>query len=103
MASIVVDNTTYTLPADEFTAQKVTSYNTPLNALNAAWTTWSPTWTNLTVGTSTVTARYRQIGKLVCCRLHIVLASGFAVSGDIQFTLPVTRAAYGGSAGLHPL
>jgi hypothetical protein len=30
-----------------------------------AWTTWTPSYTNLTVGNGTVTARYSQVGKTV--------------------------------------
>jgi len=103
MALVTVDGTNYTLPADEFTAQKVTSYNSLLNAMQAAWTTWSPTWTNLSVGNGIVVARYRQIGKLVACRLSLVFGSTTSVSGFIEFSLPNTRAAYGGTDGVTPL
>lgn len=103
MAIVTVDNTSYNLPADEFTAQKVTSYNSLLNAMQAAWVSWTPTWTNLSVGNGTAIAKYRQIGKLVVARLSLVFGNSTSVSGDIIFTLPVTRAAFAGSAGLMPI
>ena len=69
----------------------------------AAWSSWTPTWTNLTLGNGTVTAAYAQIGKMVFCRLAIVFGSTTSISGDVIFSLPVTRAAYGGSANVTPL
>lgn len=101
--SVTVDGTSYDLPADEFTATKVASYNSLLQALQNPFTAWVPTWTNLTVGNGTVTAKYRQIGKLVIVRLVIVFGSTTSISGAVSFTLPVTRAAYAGTAGVSPL
>lgn len=63
----------------------------------AAWQTWSPTWTNLTVGNGTVTARYGQIGKTVVAFLQIVWGTTTSASGTISFTLPVTGAAQYGT------
>lgn len=102
MAAVTVDGTSYTLPADELTAAKVASYNSLLTALQAAWTTWAPTWANLNATGATVTGRYRQIGKLVICRLVIVLSNATPISGSVTFTLPVTAASYPGAV-LAPL
>lgn len=68
-----------------------------------AWTAWVPTWVNLTVGNGTVTAAYVQIGKLVVARLSIVFGTTTSISGDPTFTLPVTRATYGGTSGITPI
>ena len=56
-----------------------------------AWTTWTPTWTGLTVGNGTVIARYNKIGK-VC---HLFLKFTFGSTSSITaakpyFTLPLT-------------
>ena len=59
--------------------------------IRTGWTTWTPSFTNLTGGT-TNTARYIQIGKLVVCELKYTLASA-GVSGGVTFTLPVTASA----------
>lgn len=96
--SVHIDATEYDLPASEFEAQKITLFNLIFNALDAGWTTWTPTWVNLTVGNGTVVAKYRQIGKLVVCRLSLVLGSTSSVSGDFSFTLPVTSISYPGTA-----
>jgi hypothetical protein len=68
------------------------------------WSSWSPTWTNLSVGNGSVTARFIQIGgRLVICRVTVVFGSSTSVSGDIQFTKPVDSVAYAGVAGVSPL
>jgi hypothetical protein len=59
-----------------------------LDALGGAWTAYTPTWTNLTVGTSTQDFKYLNAGKLYVVRFKITLASGFSISGAPQFTLP---------------
>ena len=56
----------------------------------ATWTTWTPSWDNLTVGNGTVTARYIQIDKVVFFSLKLVFGSTTSVSGRPQFTLPVS-------------
>lgn len=57
------------------------------------WQSWVPTWTNITVGNGTVTAKYTQIGKTVMGRLVFEFGSTSAVSGSSSFTLPVTSVA----------
>ena len=81
--------------------------NDALTTLDAQFilpVSWTPTWTNLTVGDGTVVAKYQKISKLVICRLSLVFGSSTSVTGTtVSFTLPVTRAAYGGSANITPL
>ncbi|MFC1559723.1 hypothetical protein ACFL4F_01315, partial [Candidatus Margulisiibacteriota bacterium] len=55
-----------------------------------AWKTWTPTWTNLTVGNGTVTARYTKVGKFVRAQVRIVFGSTTAISGAVSFTTPST-------------
>lgn len=55
-----------------------------------SWQTWSPTWTNVTVGNGTVIARYIQMGKTVRARLSLTFGTTSAISGAVSFTLPVT-------------
>jgi len=67
------------------------------NAVSAgAWTAYTPTWTNLTVGNGTVTAAYTQIGKTVMGKIHIAAGSTSSITGSVPtFTLPVTAATFG--------
>ena len=57
-----------------------------------AWTSYTPTWANLTVGDATVDFRYCQIGKTVFVRGVLTLGSTSSVSTAPTFTLPVTGA-----------
>ena len=59
-----------------------------LNAIGDAWTSYTPTWTNLTVGTSSQEFKYLNAGKLYIVRFKITLASGFSISGAPEWTLP---------------
>lgn len=72
-------------------------------ASNTAWQSWVPTWTNLTVSGSTVTAKYTQIGKTVHFRISVVLAGGNAPTGTVTFSLPVTSVSYAGVATTQPI
>ena len=56
-----------------------------------AWTSYTPTWTNLTVGNGTQAFRYKQIGKTVYVQGLITLGSTSSVGGLIQFTNPVNQ------------
>lgn len=64
-----------------------------------ALASWTPTWTNLTLGNGVVVAKWVQIGKLVFCRLSLVFGTTTSVSGSITFSLPVTAATLGGTIG----
>ena len=67
------------------------------------YTTWTPTYTDFTLGNGTVSARYAQIGKLVHCQLRVILGPTSSVAGLITFTLPITAstAVQGGYLGLN--
>lgn len=54
-----------------------------------AYASWSPTFTNLTVGNGTVIARYTQIGKMVEAYLYFILGLTSTVGTSPTFTLPV--------------
>ena len=64
-----------------------------------AWTTWTPTFTNFTLGNGTVTARYQQVGKTVNFSIIVTLGSTSSMGTTPYFTLPVTAA----SAGNFPM
>jgi hypothetical protein len=55
----------------------------------AAWTTWSPTLTNLTLSNGTQIAKYRQVGKTVDFIWSFVLGSTSSVGTSPAFTLAV--------------
>lgn len=58
-----------------------------------AWQTWTPSWTNLTVGNGTVLAKYVQVGKIVHGYVYLTFGSTTSISGVVSCSLPVTAAA----------
>jgi hypothetical protein len=64
-------------------------------AANSAWTSWTPTWTNLTVGNGVGDYKYQQIGKTVHFRLKFTLGTTSAVGVGPRFTLPVNSTGMG--------
>jgi hypothetical protein len=59
-----------------------------------AWTSYTPTFTNITVGNSTLNFKYKQIGKLVVVRASFTLGSTGSMGTNPFFTLPVTSSSY---------
>lgn len=103
--------TSATRPSNPYEGQEI--YETDTNAFTGydgaswehiltlgAWTSWTPTLTNFTVGTgSTLDADYIKIGRGVWWRFHFIFGTGGALTGIPTFSLPVT-AATGVSANL---
>jgi hypothetical protein len=65
---------------------------TELAPLAKQWETWTPTWTNLTVGNGTQVARYLQVGKTVHVFYLLTLGSTSSVGSDPNVTPPVPLA-----------
>jgi hypothetical protein len=57
---------------------------------NDAWTSFTPTWTNLTIGNGTNNFKYKQIGKTVFVKGTFTFGSTSTMSTGPTFTLPVT-------------
>lgn len=55
-----------------------------------AWSTWIPTWTNLTIGNGTNYAHYLQVGKFVYFQLITTFGTTTTMGSLPTFTLPVT-------------
>ena len=56
------------------------------------WLTWSPTFTNLSVGNGTLTAYYKIIYDTLIYKWTLVWGSTTSISGSVTHTLPFTRA-----------
>lgn len=76
---------------------------TGLKWVAGTWDAWTPTWTNLSLGNGTVVAAFKKIGKSIFCRLSLVFGNTTSITGSVSFTLPVTRAALGGTATITPI
>lgn len=55
-----------------------------------AWTSYTPTWTNITIGNGTNNFKYNQIGKSVWVMGELTFGSTTSITGGPVFTLPVT-------------
>lgn len=95
LSAVINGNIDATNIADgSITGSKISGGN---SSMFTAWQSWTPTWTNLTVGNGTVTAKYVQIGKSIQFKLSLVWGSTTSISGTVSVTLPVTSVAVVGS------
>ncbi|WP_183092899.1 hypothetical protein [Nocardioides stalactiti] len=62
-------------------------------ALGDAWTSYTPTTTNITLGNGTLSAAYVSVGKMTFFRIKFTLGSTSAITGAPTFTLPATATA----------
>lgn len=58
-----------------------------------AWQSWTPAWTNLTVGNAIINAKYTQIGKTLFFRLQLSAGTTTSIGSSPTFSLPVTALA----------
>ena len=82
-----------------FSASHVDSIEAAINAAQAsidsheaAWTSYTPTFGNVTLGSGTKVGKYKKIGKTVFFYAAFVYGSGSAVTGTITVTTPTTMA-----------
>jgi hypothetical protein len=69
-------------------AQLNTQLRDNLDAIGGAWTSYTPTWTNVTIGNATQNSAYIAAGKLYIVRTSIVFGSTTSLSGIPEITLP---------------
>ncbi|PPH13312.1 hypothetical protein C5C71_01825 [Rathayibacter sp. AY1C1] len=86
-------------PANNVLVSKVTTSAGAVTAvsdqrnttLTDAWRSWTPTWTDLTIGNATVDFRFVVIGKTVHIRGKLIFGttSSFTPSSGLSFTAPL--------------
>ena len=59
---------------------------------SAAWSTWTPSYANITVGNGTVSARYSRVGDTITATYYFVLGSTSSIGSNATFSIPVTAA-----------
>lgn len=78
--------TNKTIDGDTNTVQDL-----PYSSVKAvAWIAYTPTITNLTAGSATISGAYCQIGKSVFFRVTIAFANDSSIDGALSINLPVT-------------
>ncbi len=75
-------------PGNVLTAAQMNAIGENLSVIGGAWTSYTPTWTNLTVGNATQASAYIAAGKLYVVRIKLTFGSTTSISGIPEFTLP---------------
>lgn len=75
-------------PGDVLTAAEMNAIGENLDAIGGAWTAYTPSWTNLTVGNATQASAYISAGSLHVVRILLTFGSTTSISGQPEFTLP---------------
>lgn len=108
VGNVQLNNGTIGTSGAVITASIATAAVTPEKLVSGAgtgwaWQNWTPSWTNVTVGNGTVTAKYVQVGKGIFFRIALTLGTTSAISGQPTFTLPVTAVDPGLSGTASPI
>lgn len=61
--------------------------------LGSAWTTYTPTTTNVTLGNGTITGRHQKVGKTVIMWARLTAGTTTTFTGTPGFSLPFTASA----------
>lgn len=85
-----VTNKTIAAGSNTITGLTNSNLSTTAGDLGGAWTTWSPSYTNITVGNGTATARYIQKGKTIEFFFSLTLGSTSTLTSSPAITLPAT-------------
>lgn len=59
---------------------------------DSAWTAFTPTWTNLTVGNGVLTCSYYKVSRLIHASYSLLFGSTTAITGSPTVTLPESAA-----------
>jgi hypothetical protein len=95
-ATGAVVGTTNTQTLTNKTLSTGTKVGAAATDISGAWTAYTPTATNFTVGNGTLTGKYVQIGKTVCVRINFTAGStsSYTASG-MAISLPAAAQASG--------
>ena len=96
--ALVGTTDTQTLTNKTLTAPAATG---SLASFGGAWTPFTPTLTNMTIGNGTLSGYYAQIGKTVHYSVRVVCGTTTSISGAVSMALPTAARAsttYPGSA-----
>ena len=64
--------------------------NTPQTTEPGVWTSFTPSWTNLTVGNGTVSAHYSIVNKILFVRVKFTMGSTSSMGDPLRMTLPAS-------------
>lgn len=67
------------------------------------WFNYTPAFVNLSVGNGTLTAAFKLTGKAVQFYSLLIWGSTTSISGNVEYTLPLTSISYPGSVNTFPV
>src|SRR5690606_12470802 len=62
-----------------------------INSVGANWTSFTPTWTSLTLGNGTQDCSYVVIGQLVYAKYYVSFGSTTSITGALAVQVPTTQ------------
>jgi hypothetical protein len=89
----ILVNTNYVVTNAAISANYYSYLAAPLSF--PQWFTYTSTGTNITLGNGTIVAKYMTVGKTLWVTILFTLGSTSAVTGDVNFTLPIAVVAEG--------
>jgi len=89
---VTPDNTAYVKDGASAIRSLGQSIDTSVGTGLLAWTAYTPTLTNATLGNGTLTAYYAKLGKIVITRIKFTLGSTSSIGTEPLFSLPVNKA-----------
>ena len=89
--NLPIGTTAQVLTCDTTVSPYKVKWDSPA-AAGGTWAAWTPTFTNLTVGNGTLTARYATVGKIVTMSFKFVLGSTSSIGAGVQVSYPVAPA-----------
>jgi len=100
---ITLDTGSITVTAGDITVTAGDIEVTAGEITGLPWSTWSPSYTNITIGNGSVTARKIQIGKIVFARFVLTFGTTTAFSGQPIVSLPVTASSTAAASTDQPI
>lgn len=81
-------------------AEMNTEVRDAVTGVQAAWTTYTPTTTGITLTSSTLAGRWGRIGKTIDFTISLTFGASTAFTGPPTFTLPTTALSLGWAANI---
>lgn len=86
------DYPSLTTPITAARLNNIEAFLAGMSTIQDAWTDYTPTFTNFTIGNGAYVARYALIGKTVIATVRIQFGSTSSITGSVIVSLPVTSA-----------